>query len=47
MEPNKERQLNDKEAERLAKRRERRRQRMLEETPLERAHHLVVKRCDD
>ena len=32
MDPNEERQLNDKKAERLAKRTERRRQRMLEET---------------
>ena len=32
MEPNEERQGNDKKAERLAKRRERRRQRLLEET---------------
>ena len=40
MEPNKERQLNDKKAERLAKIRERRRQRMLEETAEERETRL-------
>ena len=37
MEPNEERQGNDKKAERLAKIRERRRQRLLEETAEERA----------
>ena len=40
MEPNEERQGNDKKAERLAKRRERRRQRLLEETAEEREARL-------
>ena len=40
MEPNEERQGNDKKAERLAKRSERRQQRLLEETAEEREAHL-------
>ena len=40
MEPNEERQGNDKKAEHLAKRRERRRQRLLEETAEEREARL-------
>jgi hypothetical protein len=40
MEPNEERQGNDKKAERLAKRREQRRQRLLEETAQEREARL-------
>ena len=44
MEPNEERQGNDKKAERLAKRRERRRQRLLEETAEEREARLGRRR---
>ena len=44
MEPNEERQGNDKKAERLAKRRERRRQRLLEETAEEREARLGKRR---
>ena len=44
MEPNEERQRNDKKAERLAKRRERRRQRLLEETAEEREARLGKRR---
>ena len=44
MEPNEERQGNDKKTERLAKRRERRRQRLLEETAEEREVRLGKRR---
>jgi hypothetical protein len=44
MEPNEERQGNDKKAERLVKRRERRRQRLLEETAEEREARLGKRR---
>jgi mRNA-degrading endonuclease RelE of RelBE toxin-antitoxin system len=44
MEPNEEQQGNDKKAERLAKRREQRRQRLLEETAEEREAHLGKRR---
>ena len=44
MEPNEERQENDKKAVRLAKRRERKRQRLLEETTEERETHLGKRR---
>ena len=44
MEPNEERQGNDKKAERLAKRRERRRQRLLEKTAEEREARLGKRR---
>jgi hypothetical protein len=44
MEPNDERQGNDKKAERLAKRKERRRQRLLEETAEEREARLGKRR---
>ena len=44
MEPNEERQGNDKKAERLAKRRERRRQRLLMETAEERETRLGMRR---